>query len=30
VQEAWLRIPGKHRSKEAAWDALRDLLETRH
>jgi hypothetical protein len=30
AREAWLRIPGKHRNQEAAWDALQDLLETRH
>jgi hypothetical protein len=30
AQEAWARIPGKHRDKEAAWAALQDLLETRH
>lgn len=30
AQEAWLRIPGKHRNKKAAWKALRDMLKTRH
>jgi hypothetical protein len=30
AQQRWLRIPGKHRNKHAAWDALQDLLETRH
>jgi hypothetical protein len=30
AQEAWVRIPGKHRDKEAAWEALQDLLQTRH
>jgi hypothetical protein len=30
VREAWVRIPGKHRNKEAAWDALQEMLETRH
>jgi hypothetical protein len=30
AQEAWVRIPGKHRTKAAAWDALQDLLSTRH
>lgn len=28
--EAWVRIPGEHRSKKAAWEALQDLIETRH
>jgi hypothetical protein len=23
-------IPGKYRSEASAWDALQDLLETRH
>jgi hypothetical protein len=27
---AWLRIPGKHRNRDAAWDALEALLATRH
>jgi hypothetical protein len=26
----WVRIPGKHRHRDAAWDALEDMLETRH
>jgi hypothetical protein len=30
AQEAWVRIPGKYRDKEAAWDALEEQLETRH
>ena len=30
AQEAWVRIPGKHRDKDAAWDALQELLETQH
>jgi hypothetical protein len=30
AQQQWVRIPGKHRNKDAAWDALCDLLETRH
>ena len=25
----WVRIPGKHRDREAAWDALEDMLATR-
>ena len=28
--EVMVRVPGKHRSKKAAWDALQDPLETRH
>jgi hypothetical protein len=30
AQQRWLRIPGKHKNKDAAWDALQALLETRH
>jgi hypothetical protein len=30
AREAWVRIPGKHRTKDAAWEALQDMLETRH
>jgi hypothetical protein len=30
AHEAWVRIPGKHRTKHAAWDALQDLIQTRH
>jgi hypothetical protein len=30
AREAWVRVPGKHRNKDAAWDALQDLMETRH
>ena len=26
----WVRIPGKHRHRDAAWDALEDMLATRH
>jgi hypothetical protein len=28
--EAWVRIPGKHRHREAAWEALQDVIATRH
>jgi hypothetical protein len=28
--ECWVRIPGKHRTREAACEALQDLLATRH
>ena len=30
AREAWVRVPGKHRSKDAAWDALDDMIATRH
>jgi hypothetical protein len=30
AREAWFRVPGKHRNKEAAWDALQDIIATRH
>jgi hypothetical protein len=30
AREAWLRIPGRHRSKQAAWSALQGLMQTRH
>lgn len=30
AREAWVRVPGKHRNKEAAWDALQDVLAARH
>jgi hypothetical protein len=30
AREAWVHIPGKHRNKDAAWDALEDMLATRH
>ena len=30
AQQSWLRVPGMHKSKNAAWDALQNLLETRH
>lgn len=30
AQQRWLRIPGKHRNKDAAWDALEVMLATRH
>jgi hypothetical protein len=26
----WVRIAGNHRSREAAWDALEDMMSTRH
>jgi hypothetical protein len=30
AQQRWLRIPGKHRNKDGAWDALEDMMATRH
>jgi hypothetical protein len=30
AREAWVRVPGKHRDKDAAWDALQDMMTTRH
>jgi hypothetical protein len=28
AREAWVRVPGKHRNKDAAWDALHDIMST--
>jgi hypothetical protein len=28
--DAWVLIPGKHSSREAAWDALEQMMATRH
>jgi hypothetical protein len=28
AQEAYVRVPGKHRNKEAAWNALHDIIST--
>jgi hypothetical protein len=30
TRSGWVRIPGKHRNKDAAWEALENLLATRH
>jgi hypothetical protein len=30
AREVYVRVPGKHRSKDAAWAALEDLIATRH
>ena len=30
AREQWVPIPGKHRDHEAAWEALEQMLETRH
>jgi hypothetical protein len=29
VREVWVRV-GKHRNKDAAWDALQEMMATRH
>ena len=30
AREALLRLPGKYRNWDAAWDALQDVIATRH
>jgi hypothetical protein len=30
AREAWVRIPGKHRNRDAACDELENLIATRH
>jgi hypothetical protein len=30
ARQRWVRVPGKHRNKDAAWDALEDMMPTRH
>jgi hypothetical protein len=30
ARQCWVRIPGKHRNEDAAWDALQELMATRH
>ncbi len=30
AQQRWVHIPGKHRNKDAAWDAGEDMMITRH
>jgi hypothetical protein len=29
AQEVWVRIPGKHRNGDLAWDALQAMMATR-
>jgi hypothetical protein len=29
-RDAWLRVPGEYPDQDAAWEALLDLMETRH
>jgi hypothetical protein len=28
--QRWVRIPGKHRNRDAAWNALEEIIATRH
>ena len=30
VNQGWVRIPGKHRTRDAAWEALEQMMATRH
>jgi hypothetical protein len=30
LRQGWLPVPGKHRNRDAAWDALEDAIATRH
>ena len=30
VSNVWVRVPGKHRNKEAAWDAVQEMVAVRH
>ncbi len=30
AREAYVRVPGKHQDRESAWDALEEMLATRH
>ena len=30
ARQCWVEIPGKHRNRDAAWDALQDVIVTRH
>jgi hypothetical protein len=30
AREVWVRIPGKHRNADLAWDALQGLMTTQH
>lgn len=29
AQEVWVRIPGKHRNKDLAWEAFQDMMAAR-
>jgi hypothetical protein len=30
ARQCWVLVPGKHRNEDAAWEAIQDLIETRH
>ncbi len=30
TSSVWVRILGKHRDRDSAWDALEDMMATRH
>jgi hypothetical protein len=30
AHQCWVRIAGKHRGRSAAWNALEDMIATRH
>ncbi len=30
VHQCWVRISGKHRNRDAAWNALEEMMATRH
>jgi hypothetical protein len=30
AHNAWVRIPGKHRERDRAWDVLEQMMATRH
>jgi len=30
AREAWVRVPGRHRDRDAAWAALEEASATRH
>jgi hypothetical protein len=30
AQQRWVRVPGKHRNHDAAWDAVEEMIATRH
>ena len=30
VREVYVRIPGKHRTYEDAWEAMEEMISTRH
>lgn len=29
-RQCWVRIPGKHRNRDAAWGAFENMMATRH